>query len=136
MPLELPEEIERVATAIVGSVGEVRRELGAGLAEAVYVECLTEELRLAGLRVDREVPVPLSYKGRALGRTVRLDMIVDDVVVVEAKAVLELHPSHYAQLLTYLRLSGRPLGFLVNFSAVPLATGIHRRINRAVPPPP
>lgn len=125
---DLPPEVEALAALVVEAFVEVRTELGVGLTELVYVECLAEELRTRGIKVDREVHFPIRYKGRDVGRSTRVDMVVNDVILVEAKAVLELHPAHFAQFLTYLRLSGCPLGFLVNFHAVPFKEGICRRI--------
>ena len=126
---DLDPDLDTLARIVVDACGEVRRELGAGLMESVYVQCLAEELRARGIRVDLEVPVPIAYKGRTLDKRFRIDLLVEGRIVVEAKAVEDLHPMHAAQLLTYLRLSGRPLGFLVNFSAVTLGTGIHRFAN-------
>jgi GxxExxY protein len=73
--------------------------------------------------------VPVAYKGRVLSRRFRIDLLLDGKIIVEAKAVENLHPAHFAQLLTYLRLADKPLGFLINFNAIPLGEGIHRRVN-------
>ena len=129
IPDDVDPALDGLARVLVEACFEVRRELGAGLVESVYVECLAEELRARGVAVAVEVPLPVIYKGNALDKRFRIDLLVGDRIVVEAKAVEDLHPLHAAQLLTYLRLSGKPLGFLVNFSAVPLRTGIHRYAN-------
>ena len=126
---DLGPRLNNLARQVVDACFEVRRELGAGLVESVYVECLADELRAREIATEAEVQLPIVYKGRTLGRRFRVDLLVDGQVVVEAKAVEELHPVHTAQLLTYLRLSCRPLGFLVNFNAVPLGSGILRYAN-------
>jgi GxxExxY protein len=126
---DLDPGLDALARTLVDACGEVRRELGAGLMESVYVQCLAQELRDRGVAVALEVPIPIAYKGRALEKRFRVDLLIEDRIIVEAKAVEDLHPMHVAQLLTYLRLSGKPLGFLVNFNAIPLGTGIHRFVN-------
>ena len=132
IPLDLGDvapRLNELGTTIVDCIGEVRRELGAGLVESVYLPCLVAELRARGLACEVEVPIPVIYKGTRLQKAFRIDLLVEDCVVLEAQAVEELHPAHFAQLLTYLRLSGKPLGYLVNFNAIPLGSGIHRRVN-------
>ena len=111
---------------IIGCAIEVHRVLGPGLLESTYVEALAIELVEARLRVARQVAVPLVYKGRDLG-DYRLDLLVEDAVVVEVKAVERFDPVHEAQLLTYLRLSGRRVGLLINFNQRLLRNGIKRR---------
>lgn len=128
MMLDLDADSEELAAKLVQAFGDVRHELGAGLLEAIYVECLVEELLERGHRVETEVNFPVTYKGRPLKRTCRVDMMVDDRVIIECKAVEALHPAHYAQFLTYLKMSGKELGFLVNFKSIPLGHGIHRRV--------
>ena len=101
--------------AVVDAAMHVHSLLGAGLLEGVYAKCLARELTLRGHSVRREVPVPITYKGEQIDCALRLDMIVDGLVVVEAKTVDRLHPAHTAQLLTYLALSGCRVGVLLNF---------------------
>ena len=99
-----------ISKIIVDSAIEVHREMGGpGLLEDIYEEALTEELRLRGLKVERQLPVRLSYKGRVLSRPLRLDMIVGDLVIVDNKAVTDWNPIFAAQMLTYLRLTGLKL---------------------------
>lgn len=129
LSVEPSEELDGLARELVRAFGDVRAELGAGLVESVYVDCLVEELGRRGIRCEREVEFPIVYRGLTLGRRIRVDLLVEGRILVEAKAVEALHPAHYAQFLTYLRMSRRPLGFLVNFNAVPFGEGIHRRIN-------
>ncbi len=121
---------EDLTEAIIGAAIEVHRALGPGLVEAVYKECLCHELAARGLRFTRQVDVPVSYKGVKLDARCRLDMVVEDTVVLELKAVEVLLPVNEAQLLTYLRLSGMPVGPLINFNVATLKDGICRRVNQ------
>jgi GxxExxY protein len=105
---------------------EVHRHLGPGLLEAVYEECVCDELTSRGLAFERQRVIPLVYKGRALDAGYRIDLIVDGRVLVELKAVDALLPVHAAQIITYLRLSGIPVGLLVNFNVPALRHGIRR----------
>jgi GxxExxY protein len=120
-------EISRI---IVDAALEVHRELGGpGLLEDVYEEALAEELRLRGLKVERQVPVRICYKGRTLRSPLRLDMRVEGLVLVENKAVSEWNPVFAAQMLTYLRLTGLRLGLVFNFGERFVKDGIHRVVN-------
>jgi GxxExxY protein len=112
---------------IIGCAIEVHRTLGPGLLESAYVEALAVEFPEAGLRFARQVPVPLTYKGSYLGEY-RLDLLVEDAVVVEVKAVERFDPVHDAQLLTYLRLTGERVGLLINFNRRLLREGIKRLV--------
>ncbi|HMM54534.1 MAG TPA: GxxExxY protein [Candidatus Desulfobacillus sp.] len=114
---------------VIGAAIEVHRVLGPGLLESVYERALERELVLQGLEVRRQHPVSLEYKGIALGDALRLDMLVNDLLLLEIKAVEKLLPLHEAQLLTYLRLTGRRLGLLVNFNTITLKDGIKRVVN-------
>jgi len=114
---------------IIGGAIEVHRTLGPGLLESVYEECLAVELGLRGLRCERQRAVPLQYKGRQLGVDLKIDLLVNDRVVVELKAVEKLLPIHEAQIITYLRLTGKPLGLLINFNVPLLKDGIRRFLN-------
>jgi GxxExxY protein len=115
--------------AVVDAAMHVHSILGSGLLEGVYAKCLARELTLRGRSVRREVPVPIIYKGERIDCALRLDMIVDDLVVVETKTVEQLHPAHTAQLLTYLALSGCRVGVLLNFHAPRLKDGIKRIVS-------
>ncbi len=112
---------------IIGAAMEVHRTLGPGLLESAYQQCLFHELCLRGLPVAAEVPLPVAYKGVQLDCGFRLDLVVDDRVILELKAVDALKPIHEAQLLTYLKLAGLRLGLLMNFNCVRLHEGIRRR---------
>ena len=112
----------------IGAAIEVHRSLGPGLLESSYRECLCRELLLRGINFRREFGIPLQYKGIRLDCGYRIDILVDDLVVVETKSVAELAPIHDAQLLTYLRIGGWKVGLLINFNVVVLKDGIHRRI--------
>ena len=130
----------RVLTeAIIGAAIEVHRVTGPGLMESVYEECLCYELSQRGLRFQRQVELPVSYKGIKLDCGFRMDLVVEDSVVLELKTVDQLLPIHSAQLLTYLKLSGRKLGLLINFNEPVLTKGLKRLANHfreAEPTPP
>ena len=111
---------------IIGAAIEVHRALGPGLLESAYEECLCYELSLAELTVQRQVPLPVIYKGIKLDCGYRLDLIVQDEVVAELKTVERLLPIHHAQLLTYLKLGDYRTGLLLNFSSSVLKDGIKR----------
>ena len=121
---------ETIAAAI-----EVHRQLGPGLLESVYRACLSQELRLRGIDHRQEVALPVTYRGLALDVGHRIDLLVEDVVIVELKSVERLEPVHQLQLLTYLRLSGRWLGLLVNFNT-DLLKRLAPSARRLIPAPP
>lgn len=119
-----------IAKIIVDAAIEVHRQLGGpGLLEDIYEEALAEELRLRGLRVERQLPVPVVYKARTLRTPLRLDMKVEGLVLVDNKAVAQWNPIHEAQMLTYLRLTGLKLGLVINFGEQYVKNGIHRVAN-------
>jgi GxxExxY protein len=121
-------EAERLAVAIVDSALKVHKALGPGLLESAYEHCLAHELTLRGIPVSRQVVVPVTYEGVTLDAGYRLDLVVDDLVIVEIKAVDALSRVHEAQLLTYLRLSGVRLGFLMNFNVELFKQGLKRLV--------
>lgn len=121
-------EINEITHAVIGAAIEVHRQLGPGLLESAYTECLCRELVLRGISFERERPVPLEYKGIRLEGGYRLDLLVAGCVVVEVKSVEALAPIHDAQLLTYLRLGGWRVGLLINFNVAVLKNGIRRKI--------
>lgn len=121
--------IEAVGSTIVDSCLRVHRQLGPGLLESAYQACLTHELRRRGLVVACEVELPVHYEGLVVPAGYRLDMLVAGSVIVENKAVQALLPVHEAQLLTYLRLSDRRLGYLVNWNVPLIKDGIRRIAN-------
>ena len=122
----IPEETDSVATKIVDAAFTVHAALGPGLLESVYELCLLHELKKRGLKVERQVSLPVVYDGLELDAGMRLDLLVENLVVVELKAVEMLLPIHKAQVLTYLKLSGYRLGLLVNFNSVLIKQGIQR----------
>jgi GxxExxY protein len=111
---------------IIGAAIAVHRELGPGLLEAVYEECLSFELGLAGLPFSRQQPIPVVYRGTKLDCGYRADLIVCSRVIIEIKAIASLAPIHEAVMLTYLRLSGCKIGLLINFHSTVLKDGVHR----------
>jgi GxxExxY protein len=119
-------DAERVRERIIGCAIEVHRILGPGLLESIYRECLLTEMRRERLRVESERPVALAYKGEHINASLRLDLLVEQLVVVELKAVERLHQIHLAQVITYLKLTGYSTGLLMNFNAVTLTAGLKR----------
>ena len=117
-----------VTEKIIGAAIEVHRHLGPGLLESAYEQCLCHELSLVGLRFERQVPLPVSYKGLRLDCAYRLDLLVSNLVIVEIKATDDLSPIHQAQLLTYLKATGKQVGLLLNFNVPVLKDGIRRVI--------
>ncbi len=113
---------------IIGSAIEVHRTLGPGLLESAYEDCLCRELSLRGIRFERQLQLPIVYKGVKVGDAFRVDLLVEDEIAVELKAVSALEPIHSAQLLTYLRLGGWHLGLLINFNEEMLKNGVRRLI--------
>jgi len=107
--------VNAIAYKVVGCAIEVHKNLGPGLLESVYETCLIEELQEAGLLVRSQVYVPIKYKNKDLGGTLKLDLLVNDLVIVELKAVDNMIPLYKAQLLSYLKLTGKPKGLLINF---------------------
>jgi GxxExxY protein len=124
---DLNEKDPRTA-AIIGAAIEVHRQLGPGLLESAYEQCLCHELHLGGVPFKCQVDLPVSYKGPQLDCGYKIDIIVNDEVVVELKSVERILPVHEAQLLTYLKLSGKNVGLLINFNVPLLMRGIIRRV--------
>ena len=118
--------INDITSALIGAAIKVHRTRGPGLLESTYRECLLIELRLAGLKVVREQQVPIVYRGERIPSSLRLDLVVEDTVILELKAVDKVHPVYLAQLLTYLKLTDRPAGLLLNFNMTSLRQGLHR----------
>ena len=121
----VPEETERVATAIIGAAIEVHRHLGPGFVERIYHEALSAEMRARGMHYDREVAVSVNYKGLLITGQ-RLDLIVEHAVVVELKAAQRTDPVHDARLISYLHTTGLRLGLLLNFNCLRMKDGIRR----------
>jgi GxxExxY protein len=118
-----------LSSHIVKSALAVHRELGPGFLEGVYEKALFYELRSCEIDVHRQQHVPVFYKGVSLDMAYRLDLLVEEKVIIEVKAVAELHDLHLAQILTYLRLTGNKLGMLINFNVPLIKDGIKRVVN-------
>lgn len=122
-------EKDPLTDRVIGMAIEVHRALGPGLLESAYCECLAHELAVGGLRFEREVPLAIHYKAVHLACAYRMDFLIEDRLILEIKSVDKLEDIHEAQLLTYLRLSRKPVGLLLNFKSVRLRDGILRRVN-------
>jgi GxxExxY protein len=114
---------------IISAAMRVHTALGPGLLESAYGACLHRELSKAGIRSSAQVPLPVVYDGVKLDVGYRIDLLVEDLVVVELKSVDAIAPIHHAQIISYLKLSRRPLGLLINFNVVHLKDGIKRFVN-------
>ena len=122
-------DINRLTSWIIGAAIEVHRYIGPGLLESAYEACLSKELDLRGLNYVRQKEVPLHYKGYNLDCGYRIDLFVEDELVVELKACQQLEPVHKAQVLTYLKLTGTRVGLLLNFNVERMREGIVRIVN-------
>jgi GxxExxY protein len=122
-------ELNQVAEGVIGAAIAVHKALGPGLLESAYEVCLVYELVQRGFKVDRQKELPLNYQGIHLDCGYRLDLLVEDAVIVELKSVENLTPLHEAQVLSYLKLSGCKVGLLINFNVLILTKGIKRIVN-------
>jgi GxxExxY protein len=129
-------DIDSITHGIIGDAIAVHRELGPGLLESTYAVCLCSLLVRRGYRVEREVAMPVVFQGERLECGYRLDLLVEGRVVVELKAIARLEPVHFAQLMTYLRLSGCEVGLLINFNVTRLVDGLRRVVRNYRPPTP
>ncbi len=125
-------DVNRVTREIIGAAIAVHRELGPGLLESAYEACLAYELTQRGLKVEQQKPLPVVYRDVHLECGYRLDLVVEDTVIVELKSVETLMPVHQAQVLSYLRLANCPVGLLINFNVKVLINGVHRLANRSL----
>ena len=123
-------ELNKITEIIIGRAIEVHRHLGPGLLESTYEACMHYELGIAGLKVLRQLGLPLIYKEIGLEEGYRMDLLIEDTVVVEIKSVEALTGVHTAQVLTYLKLSGAKVGLISNFNVLKLTDGIKRLISR------
>lgn len=130
LPKSRTEDINRISGQIVDSAMKVHTQLGPGLLESAYEACLKHELSKRGLSVLSQVALPVVYDGQRIDVGYRLDLLVEESVVVELKAVSRIIPLHEAQLLSYLKLGGYKLGLLINFNTLRLKDGIKRMVNR------
>lgn len=121
-------EVNQIGRAVMDAAFTLHRELGPGLLESVYEHCLASDLTKAGLLVERQVAIPVSYRDERLDVGFRLDLLVERQVIVEVKAIDALASIHTAQILTYLRFSQIRLGYLINFNAVKLKDGFRRLV--------
>ncbi|MEO8008652.1 MAG: GxxExxY protein [Betaproteobacteria bacterium] len=115
---------------IIGAAIEVHRVLGLGLLESLYEEALVLELGLRGIKVSRQLEVPVDYKGHRLQNLLRLDLLIGDQIIVEVKSVEKILPVHEAQLLGYLRMTQKQLGLLINFNSAILSRSVRRIVNK------
>ncbi|HXC44187.1 MAG TPA: GxxExxY protein [Candidatus Dormibacteraeota bacterium] len=125
---EIENQQDPRTAAIIGAAIEVHRQLGPGLLESAYEQCLCHELHLRGLPFRCQIDLSVSYKGLQLDCGYKIDLIVNDEVIVELKSVEKILPVYEAQLLTYLKLSGKKVGLLINFNSLLLTQGIIRRV--------
>jgi len=126
-----PDELNALAKRVLDAAFRVHTTLGPGLLESAYTACLIYELRKLGLKVETEVPVPVVYEGVKLADVgYRIDILVADELVIEVKSLELIAPVHLSQLISYLKLSDRRLGLLLNFNVESFRTGIYRRVNR------
>jgi GxxExxY protein len=121
--------MEKIGKEVVDSAIQIHKALGPGLLESAYESCMMHELKLRGIHVSRQVPMPIRYKGMQLDAGYRLDLVVENMVVVELKSVQSLLPVHQAQLLSYLKLGRFRLGYLLNFNVYRMKDGIKRMLN-------
>ncbi len=124
----LPDEVNDLTGGIVDAAFKVHSLLGPGLLESVYEICLVHELEKRGLKVARQLELPIEYDDQRFDSGLRLDLLVEDVIVVELKAVERVLPVHKAQLLSYLRLANKPVGLLINFHVPLIKDGIQRMV--------
>lgn len=123
------DRLDQLTRRIIGAAIEVHKTLGPGLLESAYEACLAFELRELGYKVEQQKPLPVIYKQVRLDCGYRLDLVVEDVVIIEVKAIEKLAPIHDAQLLSYLKLSGKRVGLLMNFHVRVLKDGLKRIVN-------
>ncbi len=122
-------DINKLSSRIIGAAIEVHKALGPGLLESAYEECICHELSIGGLSLERQKPLAVRYKGINLDCGYRLDVVVEDAIILELKSCEKIEPIHKAQLLTYLKLSGFKLGLLLNFNVTLMREGIVRIVN-------
>ncbi|MBF4471927.1 GxxExxY protein [Flavobacterium sp. HJJ] len=127
--LELSEELNALSYKVIGLAIEVHRELGPGLLESAYQQCLFYEIKKAGLKVEKEITLPIIYKEIQLDQGYRIDLLIEDKLVIELKTVESFTSVHFAQILTYLKLGNYPLGLLINYNSKILKNNIKRFIN-------
>lgn len=122
-------ELNEISEKIIGCAIKVHKAIGPGLLESTYEVCLVHELQKAGLKVQSQLALPVVYDGIKLDAGYRIDLLVEDTVIVELKAIDSLLPIHEAQVLSYLKLSGKKIGLLINFNVKLLVNGVKRLAN-------
>ena len=127
--IEVSQELNALTYKVIGLAIEVHRNLGPGLLESAYQACLIYELKKANLKVEKELPLPIQYKEIKLEQGYRIDLLIENKLVIELKTVEEFTTVHYSQILTYLKLGQYPLGLLINFNSKILKNNIKRFIN-------
>lgn len=125
----MDDSINELSSRIIGAAIEVHKTLGPGLLESAYEECLCYDLEERGIAFERQLPITITYKDHAVNCSYRIDILVEDAIVIELKAVDRIEPIHKAQLLTYMKLSEKKLGLLINFNVSLLKEGIIRLVN-------
>ncbi|NJM52693.1 MAG: GxxExxY protein [Blastocatellia bacterium] len=123
------EDLNKISEIIIGCAIKVHRTLGPGLLESTYEVCLIHELQKSGLKVQSQLSLPVIYDGIKLDAGYRIDLLVEDAIIIELKAIDSLLPIHEAQVLSYLKLSGKKLGLLINFNVKLLVNGVKRLAN-------
>ena len=126
---KIPADLDSLSYKIIGLAIEVHRQLGPGLLESAYQQCLYYEIKKAGLKVEKEITLPIIYKEIKLDQGYRIDLLIEDKLVIELKTVESFTSVHFAQILTYLKLGNYPLGLLINYNSKILRNNIKRFIN-------
>jgi len=124
------DELNRLSSETIGAAIEVHRNLGPGLLESAYESCLSWELRQRGFDVEKQVPVPIRYKGLTLDEGYRIDLLVEKKLMLELKSIDKLQPIHMAQVLTYLKMTGLKMALILNFNVLFMRSGIKRIVNQ------
>jgi len=122
-------QLNKLATKIIGAAIEVHKQTGPGLLESVYEACLMEELKSKGIKAEQQVKLPIFYKGKKLEKYYIVDILVENEIILELKCVQEIFPIHEAQVVTYLKLGNKRLGYLLNFNVTKMLQGVKRRVN-------
>lgn len=131
-----PKELNNLTRRIIGCAMEVHRQLGPGLLESLYEDALCYEFKRSKIKFVRQMPVPVFYRNEiTLSTPLKLDVLVENQVVVEIKSVESIHPVHEAQLVSYLRIAHKTVGLLINFNVVVLKQGLKRKVNNFAEPP-
>lgn len=125
----LSERTEEIARIVVNSAYKVHKELGPGLLERVYEVCLAHEISKSGFKVQRQIDLPIIYDDITFNECLRLDLLIEDTVIIEIKAVDQINPVWNAQIISHLKLTNNPIGFLINFNVPLIKNGIKRFIN-------